>query len=45
MAGTKKGDTVEWTTSQGKTTGTVNKKLTKPRISSTLEIKMSNPRR
>lgn len=26
----KKGDTVEWNTSQGNTTGTVKKKLTKP---------------
>jgi hypothetical protein len=26
----KPGDTVEWNTSQGRTTGTVKKKLTKP---------------
>ena len=31
MAELKKGDNVEWETSQGKTTGVIKQKLTKPR--------------
>ncbi len=38
----KKGDKVEWETSQGKTTGTVKKKLTAPTKIKTHEVKASD---
>lgn len=37
----KRGDKVEWETSQGKTTGTVKKKLTSPTKIKTHEVKAS----
>jgi len=37
----KKGDTVEWNTPQGKTTGKVKKKLTSPRKIKGHEVKAS----
>ncbi|RYD20840.1 MAG: DUF2945 domain-containing protein [Verrucomicrobiaceae bacterium] len=37
----KKGDAVEWNTSQGKTTGKVEKKLTSPRKIKGHEVKAS----
>jgi len=37
----KKGDKVEWETSQGKTTGNVKKKLTSPTKIKTHEVKAS----
>lgn len=38
----KKGDKVEWETSQAKTTGTVKKKLTAPTKIKTHEVKASD---
>ena len=37
----KKGDSVEWNTSQGKTTGKVKEKLTSPRKIKSHEVKAS----